>query len=617
MDIINQFDLSQLNKNITLTKLALIVISFFSLKKILSLISKSHKNSKALAQGKTYREKRNKKIVDFLQKHKNSITKERTNTIISLDASSLLSEIHSQSITSFEATLAYSIRAAEHGLKNNWITEVLFEEALEEAKMADEHIKKNNSENKKNLSLGGLPISIKDNFNIKNHFSTIGICAFTSDKNKDGSFTYLSKEDGYFVKVMREKGAVIYVKTNTPQNMLACESSNNLWGPTKNPWDETRTCGGSTGGEAGLIGGYCSPMGIGTDIGGSIRIPSVFCGIYGFKPTASRLSRTGQVGLNGTNFSPNLSILPVLGPMARSSRDLVFMMRELFGSFKDDCYINNSPFNEDLYSKASEQHSGKKAKIAFITSIKHCEFAPELKAVMADIKQKLLKIGFSCEELSYNYDELLEVGKKVLINSGAPEGIERSLKDETPMNYYQKYFQVRKTPNFLIKLLGWISKILGNDRMADICKFCLRLNQEEFLYNVQKLQELKSAFVQNLSLNNYDAIICPVMPHYASKIGTGDKLPNFIDLSLIFNLIDMPSGVVPITISEGGDYKVKYIDDCSDYLKENCDVKGLPVCVQVAALPGKDEISLRILEEIDQFYRFDKNHLPKMMEKFN
>lgn len=616
MDSLKNLDFNQIAKNLNISNLALILLTFLSLKKIISLISKKSKHTKALAEGKSHRERRNKKVEDFLQKYKNTITNEKAKEIIALDASELLKQIHSQKITSYEAVLTYCLRAAQHGKANNWITEVLFEEALDDAKASDARIKKNNAENKPNLAFDGLPLSIKDNFKIKNCFSTIGLCAFTSAKNTDGSNAYLFQKDGYFVKTMREKGAVIYVKTNTPQNMLAAESTNNLWGATKNPWNETRTCGGSTGGEAGLIGGFCSPMGIGTDVGGSIRIPAVFCGIYGFKPTATRLSRMGRVEINGTNFNSNLSILSTLGPMARSAQDLVLMMRSIFGSFKDDFYCDNSSFNEELYAKALEARDGQKPKIAFITSIKHCEFAPELKTALANIKQKLQNAGYACEDLSYNYEELLSVGKIVLINSGSAEDVQRSLSGEKEMHFYEKYLQVRQTPNWLIKLMGWIYIIRGNNRMAEIANSCLRLDQAQFLHYVKKLQELKFAFIKNFAHNNYAAVVCPVMPHYACKIGTGDKLPNFIDLSFLFNLLDMPSGAVPITLSEGLEYKVRKGDDCEDYLMENCAIKGMPVCVQVAALPGKDEISLRILEEIDGFYRFDKNHLPKMMEKF-
>jgi len=609
-------------KEASLSKIAIILISLFSLKKIFSYLNnkriKNNKHSNLIRQGKTHRTKRDKEIEEFTNKYKNSISKERIKEIISLDATSLLNHIHEQIITSYESVLAYCLRTAEHGKVNNWITEVLFEEALDQAKVSDEIIKKNKLEGKPILPLQGLPLSIKDNFIIKGKFSTIGICKFLSDKNEDGSLTNLAKEDGYFVKLMREKGAVIYVKTNTPQNMMATESTNNLWGATLNPWNNKKTCGGSSGGEGGIIGGFCSPMGIGTDIGGSIRIPSVYCGIYGFKPTATRLCRIGQIGLNGKKFSPNNFILPTLGPMARSSRDLVFMMRNLFGSFTDDFYCNSHPFDEEVYNKAFDLKSCcNKPTIAFINEMKYCEFAPELKTALKDIKEKLIAKGYQCEDLNYDFYPLLQTGKNILVNCGIAEEVEKTLGDEKCMPYYEKYFLIRRLPNFLIKFLRLLMKFQGNTRNADTLGICLHLNKTEFLEEVQKLQELKFKFVKELSSKNIQAVVCPVMPLYAPNIGTGEKAVGFSDLSVLFNILDMPSGVVPISISEGLDYTPICNDDCSDFLKENISEKGMPVCIQVAALPGKDEASLKLIQQIDEFYRFDKNHMMKIIQNLN
>jgi len=604
-------------KDATLSKFAIALLSLISLNKIFSLMNSRRLHFKAIEEGKLHKSKRDKKIHEFLEKYQNSISKELEKKIISLDASTLLKEIHCQRITSYQAVLTYCIRAARHGKENNWITEVLFEEALEQAISSDKRIKQNNENDKPNLPLDGLPLSIKDNFNVKNHFSTIGLCNFTTAKNSDGSLTYLCMEDGYFVKVMKEKGAVIYVKTNTPQNMLAVESTNRLWGATKNPWNEKKTCGGSTGGEAGLVGAFCSPIGIGTDIGGSIRIPSVYCGIYGFKPTATRLTKLGFVGLNGCNFNSNLSVMPTLGPMARSADDLVFMMKHLYGSFTNDFYCNNKPFDYDLFMKGIEIKQGSKPKIAFLNSMKYCELAPELLSALEDIKGKLSDKGYECEEFVYDFSELINVGTSILINSGTAEGVTKTLGAEKSMPYYEKYFQVRKTPNFIIKLMSWFWRIKGNDRMATMAKCCLNMNQEEFLQAIQRFQQLKFEFVNNFNLQNFQAIVCPVLPFYAPDIGTGDKAVSFIDLSFLFNVTDMPSGVVPIRLSQGLNYIHNKNDDCTDFLKDSISIKGMPVCVQVATLPGKDELSLKLLKEIDEFYRFDKNFMPNLLEKFN
>lgn len=108
------------------------------------------------------------------------------------------------------------------------------------------------------------------------------------------------------IKQLLDAGAVLYVKTNIPQTMFAFECSNPIWGRTTNPWNENYTCGGSSGGEGALIAMDGSPVGIGTDIGGSLRIPAAYCGIYSLKPAAGRVSYHGARGI----FVAAIIVLP-------------------------------------------------------------------------------------------------------------------------------------------------------------------------------------------------------------------------------------------------------------------------------------------------------------------
>src|SRR5690606_15576827 len=120
--------------------------------------------------------------------------------------------------------------------------------------------------------------------------------------------------DAVLVAELRRQGAVILGKTNVPQLLLAQETENEVYGVTSNPWDTDRVPGGSSGGEAAAIAAGMSPMGIGTDIGGSIRIPAHFCGIAGLKPTMDRWSNRGsQAGLPGQEV-----VRAQVGPMART-----------------------------------------------------------------------------------------------------------------------------------------------------------------------------------------------------------------------------------------------------------------------------------------------------------
>lgn len=111
---------------------------------------------------------------------------------------------------------------------------------------------------------------------------------------------------------MGDLGAVLYVKTNTPVALAGLESNNNVWGETINPWGFTS--GGSSGGEGALVAMRGSPLGIGTDLGGSVRLPAGWCGLYGFKPSSTRMSMRGHAtALPGMDLIKTTS-----GPLARS-----------------------------------------------------------------------------------------------------------------------------------------------------------------------------------------------------------------------------------------------------------------------------------------------------------
>lgn len=124
----------------------------------------------------------------------------------------------------------------------------------------------------------GIPTTLKDQFNVKGYDTTLGYLSAALSPAKD---------DAVLVKMLRSLGAVIMAKTNLPQSIMWCETENPLWGLTTNPYSPDYTPGGSTGGEAALIACGASVLGFGTDIGGSIRIPSHMMGIYGLKPSVS------------------------------------------------------------------------------------------------------------------------------------------------------------------------------------------------------------------------------------------------------------------------------------------------------------------------------------------
>jgi fatty acid amide hydrolase len=127
--------------------------------------------------------------------------------------------------------------------------------------------------------LAGVPVTIKECFDLAGTASTFGL---TSRQRE------IESKDDPYVAALRAAGAIPIAKTNLPQLMIFTETDNPLYGRTNNPWDPERSCGGSSGREAAVIAAGGSPLGLGNDIGGSLRVPAAFCGITSIRPTAGR-----------------------------------------------------------------------------------------------------------------------------------------------------------------------------------------------------------------------------------------------------------------------------------------------------------------------------------------
>ena len=132
--------------------------------------------------------------------------------------------------------------------------------------------------------LHGIPFSVKDTIGMKGFLNTVG-CALHCFKECD--------QDAITVQRFREEGGIPLVRGNVPQTCFSLHTTNEIWGESLNPIDTTRTAGGSSGGDSGLIAARCVPICLGGDIAGSLRWPAIFCGIYGFKPSFKRVSLVG------------------------------------------------------------------------------------------------------------------------------------------------------------------------------------------------------------------------------------------------------------------------------------------------------------------------------------
>lgn len=194
----------------------------------------------------------------------------------------------------------------------NFATEFLASEALARADELDAHWAATGT-----LAgpLHGIPVSVKEQLALANHINNAGFVSLSTVPPP--------AEDAHLVQLFRRAGAVLHVRTNIPQSLMHLDCANNIYGTTLNPHNLRLTPGGSSGGEGVSIGARCAVLGIGTDIGGSVRVPAAFNDCYGLRPTALRVPVLGQTGVSAGQES----IRGVAGPLARSVEDLEVWMK--------------------------------------------------------------------------------------------------------------------------------------------------------------------------------------------------------------------------------------------------------------------------------------------------
>ncbi|MFX0031786.1 MAG: amidase [Candidatus Hodarchaeota archaeon] len=298
------------------------------------------------------------------------------NDIFYISAVELSNIIRSQTITAEEIIERFISRIEKlDPILKSYCT-LTFDLAREKAKEIDRKINKNEPLG----VLEGIPTALKDDIEVKNIRTTFGSKIFEN---------YFPKSDEIIVKRLRDAGVVILGKTNMPEQGFKGVTDNLIFGTTKNPWNLEKTPGGSSGGSAVAIASGMSTLAIGSDGGGSVRIPSSFCGVFGFKPTFGRIPQ------DTLRFFGNTGSLVHIGPIVRYVRDAAIVMDVISGEDDSDRY--SLPKEKFSYSEKVE-NTPKKLKIGYSLDLGF------VKVIDTEVKEKVLTGIQNFEDLGYRIE---------------------------------------------------------------------------------------------------------------------------------------------------------------------------------------------------------------------
>lgn len=413
-----------------------------------------------------------------------------------------------------------------------------------------------NSEREKLPIFFGIPFTCKEMISVQGMKSTLG-----SVHRKD---RVMNNSASAFSRVL-DSGAILLGTTNIPEVGFWFECDNVVYGPTKNPFDQKRTSGGSSGGEAAIIASGASYFGLGSDIGGSIRTPAAFCGIFGHKPSENLIPITGHYPFyasNATEFSAQEFPFTVIGPMARTVKDL----RALF-----HCLIGPDGIDPRVVSQKIPRFDT--LKIADINFF----FLPEPKVhgatnVSSEICESIENVRKYVENLG---------GKSTAVDSNLflqafdmwlaraktieTEGFGQHLADTEKISYGTEFLKLalgKRSYTFPALMTAFLEEYGQDASSTD--------------YYLTRLEKLRKQL--QIMMGSNGVLVMPVHPRVAPTLGSTIQRPFDFSLAGIINALGFPATTVPIAKNS----------------------QGLPIGIQVVASQYQDELCLKVAEILEK-----------------
>lgn len=458
-----------------------------------------------------------------------------------LPAVSMAEQIREKKISPVELVEAHLAQIEKLNPKLNALVQLDAERARRAALDAESAVIHEKTQDKPLGPLHGVPISIK---------SSISVAGLRCEAGTRLRAGFVARQDAPLVARLKNAGAIVLGVTNTPELLMAWETDNLLYGRTNSPWDLERTPGGSSGGEAAAIAAGMSAGGVGSDGGGSIRVPAHFSGICGLKPTPGRIPATGHFPVSAGPFA----LIGVVGPMARTVADLKVLFEVMQGpDVADTC---SAPVPMQWLS----DDEIRKLRIGYFEDDGRTPVTPEIRAAVHTAAEALLRAGFQVEPFQ-------------------PAGLEEARR------LWHKFF---------VTAGGMLLRPMFKGREADLSPILKQFLDWSAAEPALTGETLLDAWVRRdaaraqffAQMQRYPILLCPVAAVPAFRHGERSwqvegKTVNYLDAwsyTEFFNLLGNPAAVVPVGRSP----------------------EGLPIGVQIVGRPWEEEQVLSVAAALEK-----------------
>jgi fatty acid amide hydrolase len=500
-----------------------------------------------------------------------------TNQTLDLGAATLAKHLASGELSALEVVEAHieQIERVNPGL--NAVIVQRYDQARAEARQADARRLRGDQVGE----LHGVPITIKECLDLVGTPSTFGL---VSRKQQQAT------KDEVHVACMRQAGAIVLGKTNVAQLLAFVETDNPVYGRTNNPHNPERTCGGSSGGEGAIIAAGGSPLGLGTDIGGSVRIPAAFCGITSIKPTAGRMPDTGRASFA---FGQQ-AIQSQVGVLGKKVADISLGLLVANRANPANIPLGN-PNHVDL----------SKLRIAFYQNDQTLTPCPAARRAVREAAARLRTMGAQVTEWQPPaVPDAYHLFYRIMTADGGAH-IRKLTHNQAADPRVAQLAQLTGLSRPMVGLVTGLLSLAGQHKTAAIGRNFGYRDTNNYWELVEAQHDYRERFAHALNQADggpFDLILAPAFALPALTHGTAKDLGTAGAYTLLYNLLGYPAGVVPFTRvlpheETERPASADIVEKTAALVEKGS--AGLPIGVQVIARPWQEHLALAAMQALE------------------